>query len=419
MAMMFVVALFISSCAPAADTPSASPSPTAQSAVKVDAIKVKLATLDDDIAVVGNFRAITEANISPKNGGLVMDVPVHLGQFVQAGAVLIQLDARDIEAQLAQDRADVVTEQTKLGLHALGDQLHNDHQAPAVRKARANLDNARLQWERNRNLYRSDLIAQKDLQDAKAAYLAAQADYQSALEGIQTSKATVHYKRTQVSVDEQKLRDTTIRAPFAGFISARNVHPGDYLQPGGTAPGNVEYMKLVTLDPIYATMDIPEMYSRKLREGQTLVIKTPAWPGQTFNGRVTHISPTLDPNTRTVKVDATVFNPGLKLKPGLYGNITLRLGQMQNVRMIPRVGQVAQGGVTRIFVVEQKLGKTVAHGVTITPGRLEGAWVQADGLDLTPSTWVIVNNIDKLYEGVEVKVDHELTTAPAVPEEHH
>jgi membrane fusion protein (multidrug efflux system) len=391
---------------------SASPGPASTPAVEVDVVPVRIATLADDIAVVGNFRAITEANISPKAGGLVVEVPVRLGQFVPTGAVLIQLDTEAIEAQLAHDRADIAAEQTRLGLRGLHESLRSDAQAPAVRKAKATLDNAQLQWERSRNLYRADLIAQKDLQDAKAQYLTALADYQTAIENVQTNKANVELKRSQLAIDEQSLRNATVRAPFAGWVAARNVDPGDYVQPGG-ASSNKEYIKLVTLDPIYCTMDIPEAYSHRLRTGQAVSIKTVSWPDRRFNGHITHISPSLDATTRTLKVDATLANPEKLLRPGLYGNVHLRLGQTPNAREVPQVAQVETAGQLRIFVVEVKGSQAVARALPITRGQYDGNWVQVREA-LSPSTRVIVSNTDKLYDGVPVKIGKTLSDAPPV-----
>lgn len=413
-----LLAAYLTSCTPAS-SPETNPSPSASlSVVDVDVVPVRVATLDDEINAVGNFRAITEANVSPKNGGLVVDVPVHLGQFVASGAALIQLDTADILAQLAQDRADIVAEQTRLGLTGLHQKLKNDANAPAVRKAQATLENNRLQWERSRNLYRSDLIAQKDLQDAKAQYVSAMADYQSALDNVQTNKANVALKRTQLAIDEQRLRNATVRAPFAGYIASRNVNPGDYVQSGGRAPNNQEYMKLITIDPIYCTLSIPELYSQRLKRGQPLRIKTVAFPGRLFGGHVSHVSPALDPSTRTIKVDATIDNPGGLLKPGLYGTVKLQIGQIRDARMVPQSAQVEMAGTTRVYVVEEKKGVgTVVRGIPMKRGRVDGNWIQADEApDLMPSMQVVVSNLDRLYDGARVKVGKTLTEPPALPQ---
>lgn len=398
-----------------APTASSSASPSI-AAVQVEAVPVRLASLPDRISAVGTFQAISSVNVTPKLAGLVVKAPVHTGQFVAMGGVILQLDTADLEAQLRQDRADLAAEQTKLGLSRIDQQLSNDRDVPAVRKARASLENARLQWERSRNLYRADLIAQKDLQDAKTEYLKAQADYQTAIDNVKTNKASVLIKRAQLQADELKLRNATVRAPFSGFVSACNVDVGDYVTPGGSATSGSPYVTLLTLDPIYCQMQIGEINSQKLRLGQSLEIRTVAYPGKVFNGVVYRLSPALDAATRTVRISARLSNPEKLLKPGLYGNCTITLGVTPDVRLVPQMAQTESAGEAHVFIAETTPSGTVARQVVITRGRLDGNWVEAKDASFKGGTPVIVTNLQHLYDGAPVQVTRTLDQPPAVPQ---
>lgn len=374
-------------------------SPTA-TALRVDACPVRVVDLPDTLQVVGNFRAVTESTVSPEKAGSVVSVPVAVGQFVPKGGVLIELDRRAIEIQLAQDRADILQEQARLGLTGLDEVLRSDDDAPAVRKARVALDNAQLEWERAGNLFRANLISQKDLQDARKALLSAQLDHRSEREKVQQSKAAVAYKRTLMETHRHHLELTTVRAPFSGYVASRKVEAGDYISPGGT-----ELIKLVTLDPIYCQLEVPETASRRLGLGQRLEVATPAHPGRVFKGSVKQISPAIDPASRTVKVDAVLRNPGRELKPGLYGNVSLTLGTRRGVRLVPQSALVISSGLVSVYVVDQgPSGAPVARAVTITRGDAHGTWLEALDSRLRPGDRVVVTEVNRLYDRMPLEV---------------
>lgn len=415
LAAAWAVTLTLASCSPRTKAdPAASPSAAASAPVSVDVISARNATLPDDIAAVGTFEAISSVNISPKAPGLLVAVPVNTGQFVAKGDVIMQLDTSALEMTVRQDEADLVKAQTSLGMSRPGQTLKSDRDIPAVRKARATVDNARLAWERSRTLYRADLISQKDLQDDKRALLAAQADYQAALDSVKSDKVTVLQKQIQLQTDQLNLRNATVRAPFSGYVSAVNVDVGDYVQPGGGS-GSSGYVTLLTLDPIYCEVKIGETDSQRVRVGQPVEVKTAAYPGRRFKGNVYRISPALDPATRTLKALARIANPERLLKPGLYGNATITLGATPGVVMVPQMAQTEQAGQTCVYVVEQTASGALARMRTLRRGRVDGRWVEAIDSAVRAGDSVVVGNLDRLYDGAPVTPAQTLREAPAVP----
>lgn len=405
--------LLCSCSAPSPKAPKPSPSASASVAVAVETVTARSATLPENITAVGTFEAVTSVNISPKIAGLVVEVPVHTGQFVPQGAVIMQLDTSDLEMTLRQSRADLMAEQTRLGLTRPDQQLRSDRDVPSVRKARASLENARLAFERSSNLYRADLIAQKDLQDDKTALISAQADYQTALESVQTSKANVLIKRTQVTADEMRLNNATVRAPFSGYVASVGVDVGDYVTPSGSS-GNSPYVALLTLDPIYCEVKIGESNSQKVRVGQAVEVTTVAYPGRTFKGSVLRISPALDTSTRTLRVNARIANPEKLLKPGLYGNVLVTLGVTPGVTMVAQMAQTEKDGQTCVYTVESTSSGTVARLRTMRRGRIDGRWIEARESTLKPGEAVIVGDLDRLHDGAPITVSKTLQEAPPV-----
>lgn len=414
-ALAAALGLTLTSCSPRNGAKSsASSSPSAQAAVSVDTIPARSAALPEEVPAVGTFQAITSVNITPRAPGLVVSVPVHTGQYVAQGSVIMQLDTSALEMTVRQDQADLEVAQSRLGLSP-GQRLRSDREIPTMRKAHATVENARLSWERSRTLYRADLISQKDLQDDKRALLTAQADYQSQIDQVKTDKASVAFKQVQLQADRLKLRDATVRAPFSGYVASVGIDVGDWVSPGGNGGPNA-YVTLLTLDPIYCEMQIGEANSQKIKIGQQVTLTTPAYPGRTFKGSVLRISPSLDPTTRTLKVLASIANPEKRLKPGLYGNAKVNLGITPGVVLVPQMAQTEQAGQTCVYVVEQTPAGAVARLRTMQRGRVAGRWIEAAQSRVKAGEMVVVGNLDRLSDGVPVTVSRKLEEAPAVLE---
>lgn len=386
--------------------PAASPSGPEKPTVDVALVRVR--DLPRRISTVGSLRAVTEATISPQAAGLVTAVPVQIGQRVAKGDLLIQQDATGGQLQLEQDVAYLTSELARLGVSHPDQAAPHDTDTPGARKARATMDNARLEWERSQNLYRANLIPESDLQTAKRNYLTAQADYQSALDTVRTTKADVEVRRSAIRIDEQKLRDLATRAPFDGFISDRNVEVGDYISPGGSA-GNSPYLRLTQLDPIWCRLNIPQADAARLDDGQPVEIRTQAWPGRVFRGRVDHINPALDPQTRTVIVDARLENPDGVLKPGLFGTVQLQVGTRKAAPLVPQAALIRGAGVVRVFAVQPD---GTVKAVTVELGETRGDWVEIAG-GLAGGQKLAVSHLDRLYDGAPVTTGRTVAEPPA------
>lgn len=412
--------LGLAACSGKGPAGPASPSAKASAAtpLAVEVIHTRIASLTSDISAVGTFQAVSSVQVSPKAAGLVVAVPVEIGQFVPEGAVIMQLDTSALEMALRQDEADLAVAQARLGVSASASASQKsreirDRDTPAVRKAQANLDNARLAWERSRTLYRADLIPQKDLQDDKKALLQAQADLQSQIDQVQSDKATVAVKRVQLQADQLHLRDATVRAPFSGYVASLDVEKGAYVQPGGG--GTSGYVKLVTLDPIDCEIRVGENDSKQVRVGQRVEVKASVRTEHSYQGRVLQVAPALDPATRTLKVLARLHNPDKQLKPGLYGNARITLGKTPKVLMVPRMAQITQAGQTGVYVVEESRDGAVVRMRTLRRGRIQGDWVEALESGIKADDLLVVGALDRLYDGAPISVSKTLTDAPAVP----
>src|SRR5690554_3038685 len=229
------------------------------------------------LEAVGTLVAVNGTDVTTEAGGVVQKIAFEAGQPVQAGSLLVELTS---DAELAT-------------LEAL--------------EASAKL--AGVQAERWRTLGTDQLVSQAEVEEraTQAATARAQAESQRAL---------IAQKR--------------IRAPFDGILGIRQVDLGEYLAPGSPI------VSLQSLDPIYLNFTLPEQELAHVREGLGVRARVDSIDGREFEGTVTAIEPSVDPDTRNFRVQATLENPEHLLRPGSFARVGFEVGQEQDVVVIPQ-----------------------------------------------------------------------------------
>lgn len=134
-----------------------------------------------------------------------------------------------------------------------------------------------------------------------------------------------------------------IRAPVRGHVARKAAVRGGYVTPG------TELFQIADLSTVWAVADVYESELGRVRVGQRAVLELPAWPGERFSGRVTFVAPALAAGSRTLQARIELKNPGLKLRPGMYGDVTLDLGAQPAVS-VPADALVDTGDVQYVFV---------------------------------------------------------------------
>jgi membrane fusion protein (multidrug efflux system) len=198
------------------------------------------------------------------------------GRAVREGEVLVQLDTKQEEAQLA--------------------------------AAEAQRDLAGVNFERMRNLVIDGAIARAD-------YDRAAAEQKSTEARVGEIRATIERK--------------TIRAPFSGILGIRQVNLGQYLSAGDPI------VSLQSLDPIYVNFGVPQQDTAQVRAGRRVRVTSDHLAGAAFLGRVTAVDSIVDETTRNVQVQATLSNPGGRLRPGMFVQASILLGDSQSVVALP------------------------------------------------------------------------------------
>ncbi|HEY3359309.1 MAG TPA: efflux RND transporter periplasmic adaptor subunit [Polyangia bacterium] len=172
-----------------------------------------------------------------------------------------------------------------------------------------------------------------------------------------------------------------IRATAGGYVTQKNALRGLYVQPG------TQLFEVADLATVWVIADLYEYEVTRVTIGQPARFALAAYPGQVFEGRVQFIYPTLSEGSRTLRVRVELKNPGLKLRPGMYGNVQLDLGAT-NALVVPREAVVDTGEATYVFVLHQggnfeprliRVGAPLESKVQVVSGLADGETVVTTG----------------------------------------
>src|SRR5882724_11483540 len=287
--------------------------------VSVSVAQAKSEVIPNLLTAVGELAAVHQVNVTSDVSGRITDIMFTAGANVKAGAPLVQLFDAPEQGDLANFKAQATV--------------------------------AQLSLDRAKQLAARQFGPQATVDQAQAAFDQAQA-------GIAKTEALI----------SQKL----VRAPFDGELGVRKVEVGQYLTAGS------QIVSLTDLSMLYANFTVTEKDSGALKVGQTVRIKVDAYPGRTFEGKVTTIEPQIATDTRNIRVQATIANPDRILKPGMFASTTVVLPDKPAVITVPETAVDYTLYGDSVYLIDEKKaedGKTslVATRTFVQTGnRIEG-----------------------------------------------
>ena len=368
----------------AAATVGCSKSPQAQTRGRDEAARpvktepVREEAVRRQIEVVGTLAAQEEVTISSEAEGTVSQIRADLGDRVQAGQVLVELDREKASYKLAQQRAALDRALARYGVTRPG-QLPPIEQTPDVQKAAAELAQAEQAFERADTLNKRQLLPKQQLDDAEATLRAKKAIYAASLQTARNLRADIDASDATMRLADRELRDTNIRAPFDGYVQKRLVSIGEFVKT--QAP----VMSVVRVDPLKVTAEIPERMAPWIQVNQTVELRVDAFPDKPIAGTVSRISPAVHAETRAFPFEAKVSNPGALLKPGTFARVRIETSRVDHVLTLPVTALQYRYGINRVFVVEGdhlavrelKVGERVAERIEVISGVKAGEPVVA------------------------------------------
>jgi multidrug efflux pump subunit AcrA (membrane-fusion protein) len=308
----------------------------------------------------------------------------------------------------------------KLGLAEFPANDFEPEKVLLVIRARLQAANAEAKFRRGEQLYnqKPPLISDQDFADLRTAFNVAKSDSDVAVLNARSILAEAATRRSELGLAEQRLNDTTVRAPAAAesagsavsaattqsagvgryAVSARLVSVGEYVREG------TPMFRLVAADPIKFRAKVPERFVSQTRVGQRATVQVEAYP-DVFQGTVARINPAVDLASRTFEVEVTVPNADGKLQPGAFARGAILTHVEENVVFVPKDAVVTFAGVSKVFTVAD--GKAVDH--TVQLGVTQGDFIEINK-GLKPGGEVIVTNTSKLAGGAPVTVGASPTT---------
>lgn len=300
---------------------------------------------------IGTVAAVQGVTVSADLPGVVDRIAFDSGKTVQKGDILVQLNTRQEQAQLA--------------------------------GAESQLQLARVNFERMQGLVKQDAVS-------RAEYDAAAAEHQQAEARLGEIRATIERK--------------TIRAPFSGLLGIRQVNLGQYLTGGDPV------VPLQSVDPVYVNFGVPQQEASQMHTGRSVRITVGELGDNEFTGRVSAVDSVVDQTTRNVQVQATLANPGGKLRPGMFVQAQVTLGAGSQVVALPASAVNYAPYGDSVFVVgdmKNPKGQTYRgvrqQVVKLGPARGDQIAVLSG---INPGEEIVSSGVFKLRNGAPVQVNN-------------
>ena len=324
-----------------------------QGPVVVDVDTVKTARIVEIHEAVGTARAYESITVTAKVAGVIQEIRFQEGQKVNAGDVLLRLDAderrADIEAAVAESR-----------------------------RAEAQRNELRTRLERAQALRRTGAGTEAQVEDLNAQ--------------VKTLESAIASAEARRKAAEARMDDLIIRAPFAGRLGTRSVSLGAYVAPA-TRITTLDDLSRIRLD-----FSVPENLLNLLKVGAVVRARSAAFGERVFEGKVTVVDPRVDPVTRSLRLTAGFPNPDEALKPGMFMSVAVEVVAKDDATVVPEEAVVSEGLRQLVYVVGQD--NKIDRRVIVMGQR------QADKIEvvegLKPGETIVVRGLQRVRPGLTV-----------------
>ncbi len=375
----------------------------------VNVIHPHNAPAETNLVLPGSVVSLNQTTVYARSSGYLRRWLVDIGDRVQAGQLLAEIESPDVDQQAAQAQADLAQTQANL----VQSRANLAKGQSDLQQAHANLVLARKTWERWQALVQQGVVSQQDADTRQATYNVNLANVQSAENTINSNRANVNAAQASVNSSQANLRRYTVlqsfekvTAPFSGIVTARNVDVGALITSGGS--NNTSLYTITSYDTLDVNVNVPQSLASSIQLGQTAQIQIRELPQQAFIGRVIRTTNALDPSSRTLLTQVAVPNSAGIMRPGMYATVKFSVTRTQPALLIPDSALVINARGTQVAIVTQN--QTV-HFQKIVLGRDNGTEVEVtSGLNGNES--LIANPTTDLIENTRVRVAAASRSAP-------
>jgi RND family efflux transporter MFP subunit len=327
---------------------------------------------DEDLVLPSTLQAYVESPIYARTNGYLQKWYHDIGSHVEKGEILAEIETPEVDQQLQQARADLVT-------------------------AQANERLSQITATRYTELLKTDGVSKQEVDNANGDLEAKKATTQSAA-------ANVHRLEDLKSFQQ-------VFAPFSGVITQRNVDIGTLINAGNGGTSQQLFF-LAQTDPIRVYVNVPEAYVPSIRKGLGAYVELTQFPGAKFEGKVVRTAEAIDLSSRTLLTEVDVPNKSGQLLPGGYAQVHLQVNVSQQRMLVPVNSLLFRSEGLRAVVIDEN------HRVRLQPlqiGRDYGTSLEVLN-GLKPQDWIVLNPPDAIENGQEVHTKEVANPlAPASP----
>lgn len=374
--------------------------------VAVKTAPVQSEQITDEVSFIGTL----EPNITTTAGavvsGRVTEAAFREGDSVVAGkTVLMQVDRVRREIALRERAAAVARAREQWDKMKQGFRSEEVAQRwAAAKEQKALRQRAERDFERAKRLHKDQLISLAEFQKIESDTIAAREKYESASAALRLTRAgarvediamaEAEHEQAKASLDAvgYELSRSTLLAPITGVVVKKHVEVGGWVDPGDPIAG------VIDLDPVFATGPVSERKIGVLRPGLPATVSLDAFPGRMFEGKVAHIVPLADRQSRSFPVKIRLANPDGLLKAGMLARIAVKLDNDRLSVVVPKDAVVRRGADEVVFVVVE--GK--AREVKVRTGRRVGGRLEIAEGELAPGEHVVTLGNEGLRDGAKV-----------------
>lgn len=363
----------------------------------VSVYTVKQSDMTRHLTLSGQTVAHASIDLAPKYTGKITAINVNLGDYVEAGDILMEQDTKDLNISIKQNEAATQAASADATTAAA------DYNANYLQAQEAyNIEQKK--YERNQYLYSIGAISKDTLDSVRETYLTSKANYEalanqnngtSSPASVQSKVATAEKNAYAVEALKQQRDDMTLRAPSSGIIGYRNAEVGEIAQ------ANTKVLTIIDNNHIYVDCNIAEADAALLTPNMDVNVDIDAL-GSSFAGKIIYVSPAMDDTNKSYTVRIALDDNSSAIKAGLFAHTQIDILQKANTLFVPKDAIVEKNGKTFVYVVN--VDNTVTqHEVKI--GLVNDDFEEIIS-GLSDGDTVATSNQDRLKDGASVDIDN-------------
>ncbi|MGC1381592.1 MAG: efflux RND transporter periplasmic adaptor subunit [Candidatus Baltobacteraceae bacterium] len=372
--------------------------------LNVDAAAATRQNIATYLTLDGQIAPLEQSTLAFQQSGTITHINVNIGDMVRKGVLLATIDPSTLQAQLSQAQAQASQYSAAAQGAVVGYPVQTQNNEAAVQTAKASLQNAKLVYDQNLQLYKQGYVSETTLQQSQANYVSAQQTYNNAVVGlrnnqvsyqnVKSQQAQAQSAAAQAHVLSTQLSQTYLYAPYDAVIANRLVDPGAFASPSQPV------LQVARIDKVWINVNVPDEDLGFVRPGMMVTFKSTSLPGRTFQGPIQTVNAVPTSGTLSYLARLQLVNPSYVLRGGMLVTVVVTKQQASGAIVVPRSAVAETPNGDLVYVVANNKAQAVPVKVGVQTDTLS----QVSSPKIQPGTMVITTRPDALKDGSDVAV---------------